>query len=309
MTNPYIIPDEATIWRARPNYVDSEVRTNSLGLRDREYETPKPNDTFRVLCLGDSCTWGLGVEPEETFHERLEAELNAQSGPTHGYEVINGGLIGYTITQCLEAYRSRWNELSPDLVILYTGRNDVFRWCAYTDRQIIDGDVPAEDDSLLGRTLGWSHFFQILRTVIESYTVRSTSPTASAVPRVSAEEYRQSLIELADSCERDGAELIVLSPPIRKEPPHRAFVLDEIAQRRRILEDTTRANDIALLTIDAMTERSANPTHQLFLDECHPNQQGHALIADRLLQFLHDRKPWLFRQAASRQSGSTYASD
>lgn len=41
------------------------VQTNSLGLRDREIPTIKRRDEYRVLMMGDSVVFGVGVEAED----------------------------------------------------------------------------------------------------------------------------------------------------------------------------------------------------------------------------------------------------
>jgi hypothetical protein len=80
-------------WRRHP----IRVRTNSLGLRDRDYGTKAPNVT-RVLMLGDSQTFGM-VEEDASLPRLLEKELNeAGEGGRGGggardtgirYEMIN----------------------------------------------------------------------------------------------------------------------------------------------------------------------------------------------------------------------------
>lgn len=49
---------------------------NSLGFRDVEHAVVKGKATFRLLGLGDSFTYGVGVTFEETYLYRLEAMLN-----------------------------------------------------------------------------------------------------------------------------------------------------------------------------------------------------------------------------------------
>jgi lysophospholipase L1-like esterase len=50
-------------------------RINAQGFRDRERVRPKPSGMYRILVLGDSVTFGFGVQPEESFTRLLEAEL------------------------------------------------------------------------------------------------------------------------------------------------------------------------------------------------------------------------------------------
>ena len=52
------------------------IRTNTKGLRDREYNSKKPKNTFRILVLGDSFTFGSCVEENETYPKVLENFLN-----------------------------------------------------------------------------------------------------------------------------------------------------------------------------------------------------------------------------------------
>ena len=101
-----------------------KMETNSIGLRDREYGDKKDN-TFRILVLGDSITFGLGVELEDTYPKQLETILGLRNDGKK-YEVINAGVMGYG-TDHEFYYLEEWGaKLKPDLVIVgfYVG-NDV----------------------------------------------------------------------------------------------------------------------------------------------------------------------------------------
>src|SRR5678815_4139427 len=78
---------------ARPEF-SHQVRINSAGWRDRERSPEKPPGIFRIVVLGDSFTWGHGVEDEEIFTRRLEQKLS-------GVEVLNMGLSGSSTDQQL----------------------------------------------------------------------------------------------------------------------------------------------------------------------------------------------------------------
>jgi len=73
----------------RPNYrsrfkmleFDTIVTTNRFGLRDEEVDFSRP----RILCLGDSYTFGYGVENDETFCALLERRFGKK------YDFVNVG--------------------------------------------------------------------------------------------------------------------------------------------------------------------------------------------------------------------------
>jgi|TARA_B100000315_G_C14414238_1_gene512454 hypothetical protein len=67
-----------------------EVRTNSIGLKDREYPLSKLNNTVRIIVLGDSITFGAREEQENSYSELLENKLNKQS--EYKFEVWNAGV-------------------------------------------------------------------------------------------------------------------------------------------------------------------------------------------------------------------------
>jgi len=91
-------------------------RVSSLGLRDREYGR-KANDEYRILMLGDSFTFGYGLEPDQTISWCLQERLREQHWPKR-MVVINGGVGGYTPGQSLSLLRELAPRLQPNLVIL-----------------------------------------------------------------------------------------------------------------------------------------------------------------------------------------------
>lgn len=100
------------------------IRTNSYGMRDHE---PLPNETpalFRIVALGDSFTFGLGVPVEDAYPKVLEKLLNGTAPDGVRYEVLNLAVPGYSTRD--EALALRYNGLQwrPKLVILGYCLND-----------------------------------------------------------------------------------------------------------------------------------------------------------------------------------------
>ena len=70
-TPGFFLSDPARIQRLAPGYsgwfAGVPVKINGLGLRDnREYNLAKGPETFRILVLGDSVTFGHGSVSEHT---------------------------------------------------------------------------------------------------------------------------------------------------------------------------------------------------------------------------------------------------
>jgi lysophospholipase L1-like esterase len=97
-------------------------RINQDGIRDREYSRTKPNGTFRIAAVGDSCTFGLGLELEDTWPKQLERELQ-KTNPR--VEVINFGVMGYNTPQEAERIQDKVLKYSPDLIIIGYSLNDI----------------------------------------------------------------------------------------------------------------------------------------------------------------------------------------
>ncbi len=89
---------------------------NSMGFRGPLPPRAKKKGEFRVLCLGDSTTFGTGVSSEATWPRRLESELKTRTGrPT---SVINGALEGASLPGLLYTYDHAWKGYRPDWVVL-----------------------------------------------------------------------------------------------------------------------------------------------------------------------------------------------
>jgi hypothetical protein len=100
------------------------VRINSLGFRDRqEYSLKKPENTFRIVVLGDSVTFGHGTLDDTTYPYLLEQQLKKWR-PDVAWEVWNLGVPGYNTGQELAYLEQIGPQADPDLVIVGFYPND-----------------------------------------------------------------------------------------------------------------------------------------------------------------------------------------
>jgi lysophospholipase L1-like esterase len=129
---------------ARAEFHDFTVELNSLGFRGPEIEPDKPADSYRVLVLGDSVTFGWGVDDEATFVRRLERRWNARDDGRR-YEVVNTGHLAYDTTQELRLLERRGLALEPDAVVLVFVGNDIEPTRKLAEAFVSAQTVPATD--------------------------------------------------------------------------------------------------------------------------------------------------------------------
>ena len=124
-------------------------RINSAGVREREALTePKPAGQRRVICVGDSFTFGWGVPEEQGWVRMLEDELRSAGDDVR---TVNCGAAG---TVCIDEYvdglRQRFARFEPDAVVLTICLNDLMG----SDGLLVLGPPVDTGSVLLDRILG-----------------------------------------------------------------------------------------------------------------------------------------------------------
>ena len=121
---------------------------DALGLRDApDLRAAKPPATFRLLVLGDSATFGIGVDLEETVVKRLETSWRALR-PGARVECLNLGVSGYDAFQEVVFLRRNGLGLRPDAVVVDYNLNDAMDFSGELGsvfRIEARGDPPAFD--------------------------------------------------------------------------------------------------------------------------------------------------------------------
>lgn len=100
------------------------IRTNRFGMRDRERDLLPPEGGVRIAALGDSFTFGFGVERDEAYPARLEALLAARAPAGTPVEVLNFGVGGYSSRDEAAALAGRVRPFKPRLVVVGYVLND-----------------------------------------------------------------------------------------------------------------------------------------------------------------------------------------
>jgi len=289
-------PDFSMVGKSPDSFLGPvEYTHNSKGLRDEEYPYQKPEGTYRILVLGDSFTYGDGVQRSEAFPEILESLLKK-----HGsFEVINTGVTGYGLTQETLYYETEGYKYEPDLVMLVFFHNDLTDLVKEKEPpkpqfQLVNGKLvlrnfpyprPSELETrdgeeewlsageVLMQPLRFSETRALIEGAVETKAPRCLKPfNPPAYWEYAWQTVEAILIRLHESVEEHGSQLVVVTTPPHKEwmgcwTSHEAEVMDYICIQRRIPH------------IDLLPGFSQEGTQPYFRRDLHWNAEGHRLAA------------------------------
>lgn len=114
-----IFPPNSRYTYQTPEF-NCEAIANSLGFRDREFDLKK-KATVRVLAIGDSFTFGWGVNVEQSWPKVLESSLRAKG---YDVEIANLGEPGAAPDKYADIAERAVPVLKPDLIVVGITQGD-----------------------------------------------------------------------------------------------------------------------------------------------------------------------------------------
>ncbi len=124
-----MIVEEPIGYRFPPGLDDTfngvPVKINDLGMRDRPVLADKAPGEFRILAMGDSVIFSVGVPVTDSIPRQLEDQLNAASPQDRHYRVLNMGVPSYNTVQELEQLKQVGQHLQADAAFLFIIPNDL----------------------------------------------------------------------------------------------------------------------------------------------------------------------------------------
>jgi len=311
------VDDPDLFWRLAPDlnidYRGNRVRTNAQGLRSPPLSERTP-DEFRILSLGESTTFGTGVENAQTYSARLEAHLNAMQDQ-HRVRVLNAGTPAHSSYQFATYLREEGLELEPDLVLLYSEVNDYLP-ASLRDSSHNEVGV-ARSDAELAAARG-SALRRWLETNSALYRALSFARARRAIARFETHEVENPMDDIGLPSiglrprvferEEGSPELAPAGISEQRLPPR--VKPDERVAHLQAIAEICRENDIALLvihpayrqtrphecaltrlvreqgidTLEAYPVLHPDPATPgaLYRDQFHPTRRGHERLARAL---------------------------
>lgn len=268
--------DPSLGWRMRRDYRGPGVVHDARGFR-RTVGTSAAAGS-RVLLLGNSYTYGLGVEDGETYASQLSRLTGA--------EVHDAGVNGYGIDQALLLWEEEGVALRPEVVVLgyYT---DDFHRNALALRQapkprfipVARGGYRLEPPVSCARLIAHGSAWRLPALLRAAWR-----RLLDRIGRLPVEMLRarrrlsRALLERLDvSVRAHGARLVVLLIPHCEHPEdgkYGGWIMPRVRRDCR---------DLGLQYLDFTGDLSP----ALFGANCHWSARGHRMVAERLADALH----------------------
>lgn len=294
-----VVRDSALGFRMVPSYRGVEpkdgipLEINAQGLRERELGALRPG-TLRILVLGDSVVFGLGVRAEDAFPRALERALGQQQP----IQVLNGGVPGYGTLQEIKLFEETVGVLQPDVVLVTVSVfNDVEDNVKFARPHKRWESAP----NVIYKPLLWlrqrSQLYMMLRQYRASVSAETMMDIHAAQPSPKTTRGLQlteeSLVRFAEAARKRGVAFgILLAPAQKQASPQvwqetlRGHGLDAAAysheQPNRRFSDFAREHGLPLLDLLPLLRQDAG---RLYENE-HWTTAGHVCVAEAVGEFL-----------------------
>jgi len=107
-----------------PNQHLQTININSEGLRGSEISKVHPKNTYRIILIGGSTTFGQGSSADNTTISGFLQKKYDEEYPNMTIQVINGGMFGADSRTEIYNIENKFLQYTPDLLIIYDGWND-----------------------------------------------------------------------------------------------------------------------------------------------------------------------------------------
>jgi len=298
-TWPWIVNDPILGWTNLAGYEEQGVRINTYGFRGRDFSVRKPPGVIRIVCMGDSGTFGIWYGRSLRLHkDNYPEELRVilRKNGENDVEVINAGVVGYASSHTLRQLIAKVLDLEPDIVTLRVGFNDQAKM---TNKNTIDYYVEEPSNFILRKLLYQFYDWRLTRLVIRLNQKLAIMDSPEKESTASYEEFRKNIERFTEVAREHNIKLLFIDYPLRDSrtmftPSERnlaraygATSLPEISQTNRTYQEILLeiANAEKVPIVDTVSfSKSLDREHSMFsyYDFVHPNQIGARIIAEQI---------------------------
>lgn len=222
----------------------------------------KRKNLFRIITLGDSCTWGVLVDEAQTYSSVLEKLLSERYGDQVEIEVLNGGILGFSSLQQLRYLTHDLAPYKPDLVIARGNWDDS---PLGDDPYMVEKEF--ESVTFLKRLLAKSKAFYFLKYI----TIKGKIRLFEKKEPFKGEDIVTNWHLMADLAERRNYDLLIVEYHFKN---NRRITVDQVNRIAKWPAPYIFVHDAYL--------KSGLSADEYIFDEVHPTAAGHKIIARQI---------------------------
>jgi len=311
-------------FKSHPREYYYEYQNNEIGMRDTRQLNDYKKYSYKILAIGDSFTYGWGVNDEETFCKLLEKKINKDS-----VAVLNAGASGSGTDYALRFFQVRAPELSPKVVLYFYYENDYVdnsenRYYTINQDSIVPTVVNAatnlnaiqKNKLANSKIYNWfashSHLFNMIRTQVgiiwnkkvkqenqnqQAMLQRARTDNQSVPPnttksieksKVTNEQFYPTYVylkALAKNVEKSGGKFYTFFIPSNKSITE--YQNSGTMSHEKVIIDFCKGNNIKVYSFKDVIMKHKYPFKAYYFPtDLHWNKDGNELAANYLYQVL-----------------------
>lgn len=278
-----------------------EFVINSKGFLGPEFDVYPTEGVYRVITLGDSCTFSSGIWAK-AYPGIMERFLNTNSSDRK-YQVINGGIEGYNSTFALDRIQQEIIKYYPQLVTIYIGWNDLMK--TNPDNLDVTGQY-----TFITRIIERSYLikaysklmFQYLRPILFQPKLMEDDVETRAFAAFVPLTYEKNLVSMVEVLRQKKVKVILCTLPTVIQP---VMTREDIGNQHiffpyfagtysvkkflslhkaynEVIRKVGKNLNIRVVDLDKIFNTYGDQKHELFWDTMHPSGEGQTLVAQSL---------------------------
>jgi hypothetical protein len=272
-----------------PARIDGRDRrpVNALGYRDFERTLEKPEGLRRVVCIGDSFTWGASVLFDDAWPQRVERLLARER--REPWEAVNLAESGLNAVQEASRLASEGFAYGPDVVVVAYVLNDSEDETAAEARRAADwveGQRRPRTPSLLDR----SALARLVRTRL--WATVENRRRVEGFRSMYADDYagwaaaRRALKAMGGMCRERGVPLVVAIFPLFGNPLDDGYPFADVHAKV-----AQAAGEAGAKVVDLLPRYRGLDWRLLVVngaDDEHPNEIAHRIAAQAIARAIDE---------------------
>lgn len=248
---------------------------------------------YRIFCVGESTTWGLGARNEllNNYPHQLETMLNRRF-PGMRVQCFFDRTIGQNTSEILLKLPRYIEKYDPQMFIFMTGVNNW--WNMDKSNALLFHQSGISRMTLKGLIfLDQFRVWKLLKNIVfhlgfykerwncvgDSEDHRKAQQTKDYDRLIFGEIARYDIEEMIKICKKNGVEAVLCNYP-RGVPEYLRGVNEEIAKK----------NKVPFVDLFAFFKGLKDSDAYFWKDQWHPNDRGYALVAENIYNVILENK-------------------